>query len=96
MTKANLNNEREQIIFGDDSIVIQKYISGIKGGRTLDVTGFSEKVIKAGHIIIRKDSDGTYKPMPVTMMLMQHYRRGTVTQEYCTVVFVLQNRLRQS
>lgn len=66
MTKANLNNEREQIIFGDDSIVIQKYISGIKGGRTLDVTGFSEKVIKAGHIIIRKDSDGTYKPMPVT------------------------------
>ena len=66
MTKANLNNEREQIIFGDDSIVIQKYISGIKGGRTLDVPGFSEKVIKAGHIIIRKDSDGTYKPMPVT------------------------------
>ena len=65
MTKANLNNEREQIIFGDDSIVIQKYISGIKGGRTLDVTGFSEKVIKAGHIIIRKDCDGTYKPMPV-------------------------------
>lgn len=39
MTKANLNNEREQVVFGDDSIVIQKYISGIKGGRTLDVTG---------------------------------------------------------
>ena len=65
MTKANLSNEREQIVFGDDSIVIQKYISGIKGGRTLDVTGFTDKVIKAGHVIIRKDSDGIYKPMPV-------------------------------
>lgn len=66
MTKVNLNNEREQVVFGDDSIVIQKYISGIKGGRALDVTGFSEKVIEAGHVIIRKDSEGTYKPMPVS------------------------------
>ncbi|MCD7923628.1 MAG: hypothetical protein LUI85_02585 [Bacteroides sp.] len=63
MTKANLNNEREQVIFGDDSIVIQKYISGVKGGRTLDVTGFTDKVIKASHVIIHKD--GVYKPMPV-------------------------------
>ena len=91
MTKANLNNEREQIIFGDDSIVIQKYISGIKGGRTLDVTGFSEKVIKAGHIIIRKDSDGTYKPMPVT-----NDAYAALPEGHSTVVFVLQNRLRQS
>lgn len=63
MTVANLNNEKEQIIFGDDSIVIQKFISGIKGGRTLDVTGFTDKVIKAGHIVIHKE--GVYKPMPV-------------------------------
>ncbi len=63
MTVANLNNEKEQIIFGDDSIVIQKFISGIKGGRTLDVTGFTDKVIKAGHVIIHKE--GVYKPMPV-------------------------------
>lgn len=51
------------MVFGDDSIVIQKYISGIKGGRTLDVTGFTENVIKAGHVIIVKD--GVYSPMPV-------------------------------
>ena len=63
MTVANLNNEKEQIIFGDDSIVIQKFISGIKGGRTLDVTGFTDKVIKAGHVIIPKLV--VYKPMPV-------------------------------
>lgn len=61
--KQDLSPKKQQIIFGDDSIVIQKYISGIKGGRTLDVTDFSEEVIKAGHVVIVKD--GGYKPMPV-------------------------------
>ena len=59
----DLTPNKQQIVFGDDSIVIQKYISGIKGGRTLDVTGFTEPVIKAGHPIIVKD--GVYAPMPV-------------------------------
>lgn len=63
MTKSNLSAKKQQIVFGDDNIVIQKYISGIKGGRTLDVTGFSG-VIKAGHVIIVKD--GVYAPMPVS------------------------------
>lgn len=60
----DLSPKKTQVVFGDDSIVIQKYISGIKGGRTLDVTDFSDTVIKAGHVIIV--SDGTYKPMPVS------------------------------
>ena len=60
----DLTPNKNQVVFGDDSIVIQKYISGIKGGRTLDVTGFAEKVIKAGHVIIVKD--GKYMPMPVS------------------------------
>lgn len=55
---------KQQMVFGEDSIVIQKYISGIKGGRTLDVTGFADSVIKAGHVIIVKD--GVYAPMPVS------------------------------
>ena len=59
----DLTPNKQQIVFGDDSIVIQKYISGIKGGRTLDVTGFAGKVIKAGHVIIVKN--GVYAPMPV-------------------------------
>ena len=59
----DLTPNKQQVVFGDDSIVIQKYISGIKGGRTLDVTGFAEKVIKAGHVIIVKN--GVYAPMPV-------------------------------
>ena len=60
----DLTPNKNQIVFGDDSVVIQKYISGIKGGRTLDVTGFAEAVIKAGHVIIVKD--GVYSPMPVS------------------------------
>lgn len=60
----DLTPNKNQVVFGDDSIVIQKYISGIKGGRTLDVTGFAENVIKAGHVIIVKE--GKYMPMPVS------------------------------
>ena len=60
----DLSPKKNGVVFGDDSIVIQKYISGIKGGRTLDVTGFADSVIKAGHVIIVKD--GTYAPMPVS------------------------------
>lgn len=59
------NQNREQIVFGKDSIVIQKYFSGIKGGRSLDVADdFPLAVIHAGHVIIT-DGAGTYKPMPV-------------------------------
>lgn len=63
MTQLSLNGKREQVVFGNDSIVIQKFISGIKGGRTLDTTDFTEKVVNAGHVIITKD--GVYKPMPI-------------------------------
>ena len=59
-----MSPKKQQVIFGDDSIVIQKFISGIKGGRTLDLTDFNEEVIKAGHVVIVKD--GNYRPMPVT------------------------------
>lgn len=62
--KQEMSPKKQQVIFGDDSIVIQKYISGIKGGRTLDLTDFNEEVIKAGHVVIVKD--GNYRPMPVT------------------------------
>ena len=48
MTKVNLNNEPNEIITGNDNIVIAKYLDGIDGGRSLDVTGYPLKVIKAG------------------------------------------------
>lgn len=56
--------------FGSDPIVIRKYIAGIQGGRVLDVTGFTDEFIRAGHLIIVKPAANetekdVYKPMPV-------------------------------
>lgn len=66
MPTASLNNEAQEIITGNDSIVIIDCFQTIRGGRTLDTTGFSEEVIKAGHVIIQETSTGNYKPMPLS------------------------------
>ena len=64
MANWNLVGERKQIVFGNDSVVIRKYGNSLAGGRVLDVEGYAEKVINAGHVIIT-DGKGNYKPMPV-------------------------------
>lgn len=64
MANLNLVGEKQQIVFGKDSIVIRKYGNSLAGGRVLDVTNFAPKAIEAGHIII-KSQDGVYKPMPL-------------------------------
>jgi hypothetical protein len=61
----NIEQNKETIVFGDDSIVIVKYIAGIPGGRTLDLSDYTESVVRCGHVIYR-DSEGAYRPMPVT------------------------------
>ena len=83
MTKIDLANQnREQIVFGNDSIVIQKYFSGIKGGRSLDVAAnFPLNVIHAGHVIIT-DGAGTYKPMPVKAKSGYTYTKVTTAGLY--------------
>lgn len=62
--KNDISPEKETVVFGNDSAVIRKYISGIAGGRTLDCSDFINDNIYAGHVIIKK-SDGKYAPMPV-------------------------------
>ena len=62
--KTTYSNSPEQVLTGKDNVIIQKYISGIKGGRTLDVTGFKDKTISAGHVVVKSEA-GVYKPMPV-------------------------------
>lgn len=65
-TTANLNNDSETIdTGGKDSIVIVDNFQSIRGGRTLNVTGFTPTVIRAGHVIINETATGDYKPMPV-------------------------------
>lgn len=60
----NLVNAKESVVFGNDSVVIKKHITDLSGGRVLDTTGYTEKNILAGHVVIT-DGNGTYKPMPI-------------------------------
>ena len=65
MATADLNNgTTDQIITGNDNIVIVNVFETIRGGRTLDVTGYPYNVLHAGHVII-KSTEGEYKPMPL-------------------------------
>lgn len=66
MAVANLKRATTEVIDGTDNIVIVDNFQTIRGGRTLNVDGFNGDVIKAGHIIIKEDSSGEYKPMPVS------------------------------
>lgn len=50
---------------GNDSIVIRNALGYVKGGRTLDMDGFADAVVKAGHVIIKNSTTEEYKPMPV-------------------------------
>lgn len=64
----DLTKDNEQLLTGNDSIVIRKYIDGIEGGRALDLTDYlkvsgASSVLQAGHVIITKD--GEYKPLPL-------------------------------
>lgn len=49
---------------GNDPIIVRNDVNSIIKGVMLDVTGWTEEVISAGHVVIAKD--GVYKPMPVT------------------------------
>lgn len=66
MAVANLNKQTETFADGMDNIVIVNVVDGIRGGRTLNVTGFDGDVIRAGHLIIKETASGDYKPMPVS------------------------------
>lgn len=64
--KANLAGEVQTFGTGMDPVVIRKYIAGIIGGRTLDVSDYPLDIIKAGHIVIQSTTDETvFKPMPL-------------------------------
>jgi len=65
MATPNLNNTGESLVSGNDSIVIVDNFQSIRGGRSLDTTGFAPKIIQAGHVIIKDGSTpAEYKPMP--------------------------------
>lgn len=65
-TNVELTEERKTVDFGMDAVVCPLFISGIRGGRSLDLTGFTGTELRAGHVIVKDTQKGVYKPMPVT------------------------------
>lgn len=57
---------KTQISFGTDSVIIPKWEGDIKGGRALDWTDTTDKVLRAGRVIVT-DGKGTYKPLPIEL-----------------------------
>lgn len=62
---TNLNNGTVNASPSRDSIVIIDNFQSIRGGASLDATGFPADAIEAGHVIIQETSSKNYKPMPV-------------------------------
>lgn len=48
------------------AVVILKVLDTIQGGVTLDTTGFTEKYVEAGHVLIKVNATGVVKPLGVT------------------------------
>lgn len=65
MPEANLSST-SSVDTTNDSVVIVNHLEGVPGGRTLDVTGFGDDEISAGHVIIKETATGNYKPLPVS------------------------------
>lgn len=65
MAVANLNGVRSTFGMGKSSVVLVDNFQSIRGGRTLDVSGYNASgALYPGHVIIKETSTGTHKPMP--------------------------------
>ena len=63
MATQDLINQGQTVDTAKDNVIIDKVFETIRGGRTLDVTGFAPTTISAGHVIILQA--GEYKPQPI-------------------------------
>ncbi len=63
MATVDLVKKRKTVNTDNDTIIIVDCFETVRGGRTLDVTGFPNKVIVAGHPIVKDGEE--YKPMAI-------------------------------
>ena len=82
---ASLNRDSYLIDDGNDSKVIIRNLAGIPGGVTLDMTDWSEDVLKAGHIIKYDPSTKVYAPLGVSDDAYASLESG---EEYAGVLVV--------
>ena len=67
--KYTANHGSEKLLFGMDSVTIQKFISGIPGGRTLDTANWPLANVFAGTVAI-KLANGDYAPYPIKQAVL--------------------------
>jgi hypothetical protein len=66
MAQTNLANAATSIDTTYDNIVIVNNSFSIRGGYSLNLTGFTPTIIVAGHPVIEETSTGQLKPMPIS------------------------------
>lgn len=61
--KGDLSNTPIQIDTTLDCVIIKKVDHDTPGGKTLNVTGVTEEVLKAGRVILVETATGEHKPL---------------------------------
>lgn len=64
--KGDLSNTPIQVDTTLDCVIIKKVDHDIAGGKTLDVAGVTEEVLKAGRVIIIETATGALKPLAIS------------------------------
>jgi hypothetical protein len=85
-TPTNLGNEIQEVLTTLDSVVIIENLETIRGGRSLDLTGYTPQgynptVLRAGHLIIA-DNSGNFKPMPLVAEIEELNEEEVPTGNY--------------
>ena len=66
MAREELVSNRVTAETNLDTVIIDKIIETVRGGKTLDTTGFADDVIQAGHVIFQDPADKKkFVPQPV-------------------------------
>lgn len=65
METVNYTQEGNNINSAMDGVIVRKHIAGLAGGRALDMTDYTAKVVPCGLPIIT-DGNGNYKPLAPT------------------------------
>lgn len=63
MAQENLAKPAVKAETNLDTVIIDKIIETVRGGRTLETADFPDDVIQAGHVILQR-ADGEYIPQP--------------------------------
>lgn len=85
LTTASLNRDNYLIDDGNDYKVIVRDLADVPGGRTLDMTGWTEDVVRAGHIIKHNTSTDAYSPLGISGT---DYAALSANEEYIGVLKV--------